>query len=275
MQLDKYVGSVLMGDQFNEVLDNIPLIKFMNNDDKHYKMQYTDGLNHDILPFDSMRSFSPGGIYITTIEYWFKHINAQKYYAREVIIPNDAYVYVESLDRIKCSQVFLKKKKEKTQLIKKLFDRYIRYSANIQGIVFKNLNLCIYSIYYIDPKYIDSCTLIKIIKTNSFFLEMIDPMYWTQELLLEATKQNGLSLKFIPRNLRSFEMLLNAVKQNGLSLEYIDPCDQNYRLHVEAVKQTGHAIKFIEQKSRTSEIIRHALKTPNTLGYLGKYGNYD
>lgn len=69
MQLDQYVGSVITGKQLNDTLGPIPLLKFMNNDDKHYDLQYKDGINYDILPFDSMHECAKGGIYVTSIEY--------------------------------------------------------------------------------------------------------------------------------------------------------------------------------------------------------------
>ena len=282
MSIAQYVGSVMFGDHFNKIIGHIPLLKFMNDNDKHYDLQYKDGINHDILPFNSSGTCSKGGIYITTVEYWSSYIYSYGKYAREVRIPDDAYVFIESLSKFKCSQIWLGIREEKIKLVEYMFDKYIKASKS-QDVIHKILSIDINTIYHINPEHIGIETLTKIIKTNGFYLEMmlgvINPLNLNlnqiQGLFLEAVKQNGLSLKLIPRELRTFEILLFAIKQNGLSLEYIDPCDQTYRLQMEAVKQTGHAIKYIRQESRNRDIIKLALKTPDTLKYLGNYGNYD
>ncbi len=277
MQLDRYIGFVVMGDQFNKMLGSnpIPLLKFMNNDDKHHGIQYKDGINYDILPFDSSGTFSKGGIYVTTIEYWFMYHSCYGDYCREVKIPDDAYVYIESLDRIKCSHIMLGKRKKKMRLIEKLMDQYIKKTENPQEIIYNFLHTSIYTIYRINPMLIDLNTLIRIVKNNGLLLEMIleiksMSVNLTHELLLEAVRQNGLALKFIEVKNRTFDVLLTAIKQNGLALKFINAIDQTYRLQIEAVKQNGHALQYIEQKSRNREILRYALKNPNVFKYLGK-----
>lgn len=272
MPLDKFIDSVITGKQLNEALGFVPLLKFMNDDDIHYGLQYKDGINHDILPFSSSGTCSPGGIYITTIEYWFIHINQPGDSGREVKIYDNAYVYVESINKLKCSQVWLGKREEKNQLVKRLFNQMIENNQkNAQEIIFKNLCLCIYTIRYIDDRYIEVITLIRIVKINGLFLEMIDPIYHTNELLLEAVKQNGLALKLVDPVNRTPEILLQAVKQNGLALRFIDSKNWTYRLLVEALKQTGHALQYINQEYRTRDILRHALKHPYALQYLGTW----
>lgn len=274
-QLEKYVGSVLKGYQFNNILGPvpIPLIKFMNNNDTHYGLEYKDGINYDILPFDISGICSKGGIYITTVEYWFTCIYGYGDYCREVKIPDDAYVYIESCDRLKCSHIFLGKRERKMEMIEHLLDQYIK-NTDSQETIYNLLKTNIYTIYRINPVIICMKTLVRIVKNNGMFLEMImdviDPTNLPHELLLEAVKQNGLVLKIINKSNRSFDILLAAVKQNGLALEFIDSVDQTYRLQIEAVKQTGHALQHIEQKSRNREILKHALKNPQAFKYLGK-----
>jgi hypothetical protein len=279
MSYDQYIGSVLFGDQLNRLLGSIPLIKFMHNDDKHYGMQYKSGMNHDIRPFDSI-TCSGGGIYFTTIEYWESHVWTYGDSGREVQIPDNAYVYIESHGKLKCSHIWLGDREEKFKLIHRLFDQYIKKSNSHDSnfdIVHRILSINIQSINHIDPVYLRIDTMIKIIKKCGNHLEMIvkifDPLKLPRELLILAVKQNGLALKFIPRESRTLEILLYAVRQNGMALEYIDPLDQPYVIQMEALRQTGHCIKYIDYRARKRDMFKQALKTPGTLKYLGNYSD--
>jgi len=278
MSCDQYIGSVLFGDQLNRLLGPIPLLKFMHDDDKHYGMQYKSGMNHDIKPFDSI-TCSGGGIYFTTIEYWESHVWTYGDSGREVRIPDDAYVYIESHDKLKCSHIWLGDREEKFKLIRRLFDQYIKSLSNPHDpdLVHRILSINIHSINHIDPMYLKMDTMIKMVKKCGNHLEMMvkifDPLMLPRELLMEAVKQNGLALKFIPRESRTLEILLYAVRQNGMSLEYIDPLDQPYVIQMEALRQTGHAIQHIDYMARKREMFKQALKTPGTLKYLGNHSD--
>lgn len=185
---------------------------------------------------------------------------------------------MESLDKLKCSHVWLGKREEKIQLVERLLDQYIR-SHQSQDTVYRILSICIYTIYHIDPKYIETETLRRLVRINGLFLEMIletiDPIDLTHELLLEAVKQNGLALKFINKSYRTYCILLAAVNQNGMALGFIDHCDQTYRLRIEAVKQTYNALQYIDHKSMDRSILRHAMKNPDAVRYFGKSDNHD
>jgi hypothetical protein len=65
--MNKYIGQTLTGKQVNEILDGMPLLKFMRDSDVHYGMKYVDGWNLDILPFNDSGKCSKGGLYVTQL----------------------------------------------------------------------------------------------------------------------------------------------------------------------------------------------------------------
>jgi hypothetical protein len=64
-------------------------LKITNSSEKHFGLQYHDGLNIDPLPFAKEGSCVPGGIYFTTPEYIYDFLEGGTY-VREVTIPEDA-----------------------------------------------------------------------------------------------------------------------------------------------------------------------------------------
>ncbi len=55
----------------------MPLLKFMNDDDRHYEMIYGTGFNEDLKEFDNTGNCQSDGIYVTvtTLDNHYNYIN--------------------------------------------------------------------------------------------------------------------------------------------------------------------------------------------------------
>lgn len=96
--LDLAVGRVYSGRVFNERC-TLPLYKLTNALERHYGMQYVDGLNVDTVPFSPSGTCMKGGMYFCTernMHEFFRSLKEIVVYRRRVTIPDDALVYVES-----------------------------------------------------------------------------------------------------------------------------------------------------------------------------------
>ena len=82
--------------------------KITNEDEEHYNYKYRDGLNEDINTFNPNGENELGGLYFTNIDNIFDYMN-YGINVREVIIPNDASVYVENKS-FKANKIILGKK---------------------------------------------------------------------------------------------------------------------------------------------------------------------
>jgi hypothetical protein len=65
--------------------------KITNKEERHHYLQYKDGLNVDIVPFNPIGSCEPGGIYFASKDI-FRFIDYGPW-IREVFLPEDARVY--------------------------------------------------------------------------------------------------------------------------------------------------------------------------------------
>lgn len=229
--LNNLIGKTITGQKLNELLDGMPLVKFMYDDDKHYSIEYKTGLNHDILPFNNSGKCRKGGIYITTLADYDTHIDMYGNYARRVTVDPDALVYIEPY-ALKCNKVNLQDRIPKNELIEQLFNEYATDFKRIMNLV----------------------------KLNGLALNKIESKDRTYEIILEAVRQNGLVLQFIELKDRTYEIMLEAVKQNGYALQFIDIKDRTYETMLEAVKQNGYAIECIESRQRRNEMILEAVK---------------
>ena len=120
LDLDQWTHRVVTGQQMNELLGQIPVLKFMRNNDLHYGMQYVTGDNLDIMSFRGYGECRNGGLYVTTILDYIDHYSEYGDYARRVRINPNALVYVET-GKFKCDEIFLEEKMPKV-LIDKIFN---------------------------------------------------------------------------------------------------------------------------------------------------------
>lgn len=184
--IDQYIHQTISGKQLNELLDGMPLLKFMNDDDIHFGMQYVTGDNLDILPFNDTGKCCRGGLYVTTLEkfplYWKKYGS----YARRVRISPQALVYVER-NKFKCDEICLEEKMLKEDLLKILFSEYTQYLKDNKSNKWK--------------KFVSM-----MIKKK--FIQFIEPCFLTKNLLMDAIKNDGLALQYIKDDMRTPELLM-------------------------------------------------------------------
>lgn len=96
---------VYSGTDFNKIYQGVKFYKLTFEDEIHNGYQFKDGLNIDNIPFSPEGSCQPGGIYFTEDKH-FDHWNFSHTYYREVMIPNDAKVYVEDA-KFKADKIIL------------------------------------------------------------------------------------------------------------------------------------------------------------------------
>lgn len=85
-------NTFLTGKEFNAMYKDKLFYKFTYDNDTHYGMTYTDGLNEDINEFST--SDNKTGIYFFETRRAFKHYNKKYGYIRKVTIPDDAKIGV-------------------------------------------------------------------------------------------------------------------------------------------------------------------------------------
>lgn len=109
LDTDTYIGKELSGEQFNKLFINIEFVKLTSCTENHNNFQFTDGLNVDIRQFNPVGECSAGGIYFTDLRkshLWIKYGSSVMEYIRNVIIPDDARVYIEK-NKFKADKIFL------------------------------------------------------------------------------------------------------------------------------------------------------------------------
>ena len=138
--------------------------KITNKEECHYGMEYKNGLNIDILPFDPTGPCCPGGIYFADKENICKFLN-YGCFIREVVIPGDALIYHEN-NKSKADKVILKERRDLSKvetwqwMIEEGIDIYIRdtvkdnkcllyamsngHTAIVQFLINNGVNFCNY-----------------------------------------------------------------------------------------------------------------------------------
>jgi hypothetical protein len=100
---------MLTGEQFNDKYRDHKFVKLTNKSEYHNDFQFQTGLNIDHIPFNPVGKCSAGGIYFTDINkylLWLTYSCQPMHWTRDVIIPNDAQVYVEN-NKFKCDRIIL------------------------------------------------------------------------------------------------------------------------------------------------------------------------
>lgn len=231
------IGRTMSGQQLNQLLDGMPLVKFMCTNDKHYEMQYVTGRNLDILPFNGKGRCSPGGIYVTTIGTWMEHYSDYGNYARRVRIDPDALVYIED-KQLKCDEVVLEERFLKDDLLKILFTEYIQYLRDKKSteIVDKFIN--------------------EMIDSNPFVVKFIRQDFLTPDKNSEIDSLYFNTSKFIDSKLLTPQIMIRAVKANCNFIR----CIQNEHRTPELVRAFVAQYHWIKEEEVTSELIALTFK---------------
>ena len=246
--LNNMIGQTITGKILNSIMEGIPFLKFMHDDDQHYGMKYVTGRNHDIEPFINSGQCEKGGIYFVTIghfnEYYrlFGSLSKEKY-ARRVRIDDDALIYIER-NKLKCNKIILEDRMKKKVLVKKLITETLRNGH---------------------PEVIH-----QIIEIDGRSIKYIDQKIMTHDMMIHGVKRDGLSIRYIDQNNKNIdEIIMEAVKQNGMSLQYIDPKLIIDQIRMEAIKNHSMAVQFIDPINVTRSMIECALTAyPFVIGFM-------
>ena len=206
----------------------------------HFSFEYKNGLNIDTLEFQPKSSCIGSGLYFTELNNlpkWFIMGN----YICKVIIPNDAYVYIE-INKFKADKIIL-------DLDNKVSIR--------DFYAWKNFNFCISAIkangnflQFIKNQTEELCLLA--IQNKGESLYFIKEQ--TEEICLLSIKQNGRNLQFA--NKQTEELCKLAVQENCYALEFVK--DQTEEICKLAIQENGYALEFV--KNQTEEICLLAVK---------------
>ena len=117
--LSGLTGLIMSGKNFNEITQSTPMYKALTFNEKHNGYQFVVGRNVDTQPFKTDGCCCPGGIYFSdknNIRSW----SAGYSHVRQVLIPDDAQVYIESCDKAKTSIIMLGCRKYNDQQVRLL-----------------------------------------------------------------------------------------------------------------------------------------------------------
>lgn len=260
--LKEHENKVLSGKEVKEIMGKLSayFIKFTNDTDKHYGMKYVTGLNVDIVPFNPRGSCSEGGIYFCHIYSCFDYIYAYGDFARQVILPDDAKIYVEK-EKVKADKVILGEKFSKKNLVREM----MRNASILDPNRTKKCLMEILKVSVINFKYVNELTgahdiMIEIIKKNGHQIKDIDQEIRTHEMMVEAVKSAGYAIRHINQEYRTDEIMIESVKNNGDAIKYIKQEFRTKEMMIEAIKNKARAIRHIKQEFRTDEMMIEAVK---------------
>lgn len=112
INLNNFIGWILSGKLFNILFRKMKFVKLTNITEIHNGFHFKDGLNVDNKKFNPHEECSAGGIYFTEkikMRIWFHYSHSVMVYCRNVSIPNDAKVYIET-DKLKADKIILSKR---------------------------------------------------------------------------------------------------------------------------------------------------------------------
>jgi|SRR5579872_7193541 len=182
-----YVGKTISGEKFSALFSDILFVKLTNESEIHNGYQYHDGFNSDMHEFSHDKDCSKGGFYFTTKNYAYKWINYRNdlmYHMRQVNVPYNAKVYIESFCKFKTDN-FILWEREPIDI-----DIYVRF--------------CIAAIYESRVK-----PLCEAIRDRDFYLKIV--------------KFNGNLLQFIPYELRDVEICVEAINNYSYASTHVPP----------------------------------------------------
>lgn len=291
---DDFIGKELSGSDFNRIYKNYKFVKLTNKEENHNNFQFQDGLNIDNIPFNPNGSCSKGGIYFIeeqNIGKWTQYGTYIMYYVRDVIIPNDAKVYVEK-DKFKADKLILSvrmslNKKYTLIRLKKNGYELARISNSIKDKDMCMIAICEnnYAIMYVPKSILDkdiyleattcfsydssyNITMLAIC-INGLILEHVPEELKDRKICINALKENGNALQFVPEILKDREMCDEAITNNGNALQFVPEELKDRDMCTNAVKQTGNALRFVPEHMKNREICMKAMKvTDYSLEYV-------
>jgi hypothetical protein len=285
LKLSEYVGKVLTGREVTDILDGMPLLKFMNDNDTHFGMTYKTGINVDVVQFNPNGKCCDGGIYLATLDGFVGYYNRYGSYARRAYLEDDAKVYVEH-HKIKCDKVILEERKLKDDLLAELYCQYVS-SGKIMYVpqnIFRNyrdvkssdaiknmLNISPHGIQYIRRKMRTDDLVKHVVGIDGTTLKHIDIKQRTAEINKIAVTQNGMALQYVPKELQISDIIRCAVGQTYKAFFLLDDTQKTQQIMKYVLELNGDAMMAIPLNKRTIDLMKIALKSnPNSIVHFSK-----
>ena len=271
----------ITGKQLKEIIGDMPLLKFMFDNDQHYGMKYRTGVNEDLLEFKNDDMCSSGGIYVTTLDNFNHYCGHYGSYARRVHIEDDALIYVED-KKLKCNKVTLSEREPNKDLIRKLFLEYVSNKNNeeilklicraprlcefipindsTEGVIIEAIRLNQNVFEFLNKSQMTPRIVMEVIDNDGTLIRFIDSDSITNEMIIRAVKQNGSAIAHVDKKIRTPEIIMLAVKQCGNVIQYLDDDEMTPDIVLEAIEQDNNSFSYLAKKHRTPEIIMKAVK---------------
>lgn len=286
------IGTILSGNEFNEIYGNIKFVKLLNDNMVHchkdqksgriLSFEYNFGLNIDVRPVDHL---GKGMSFCAQSKIDLFRNRYGKYYAY-ISIPNDAHVYVGAdrfktdmlifTDIYKLSDNSLKCRKNKhilkhseDQTEEQCITAVQRDGMELSRVKNQTEKICMAAVQqnyqalcYVRNQTDEIC--IAAIRQNYRALQYVHNQ--TDEMCKIATRQNYAALCHVKKELRTEEICKYVVAQCGSMLDYVP--NQTEELCIIAVRQYGLALKCV--KIQTEKICKQAVQNN---GFSLKYVN--
>jgi hypothetical protein len=100
-------------------------VKLTTRDCIHNGFEFKEGLNVDVIPFNTSGYCTPGGIYICEFQHillWLSYNDKEMYWMWDVDIPDDAKIYKEPKQKVKCDKLILSNKRPIYQNYKEIYE---------------------------------------------------------------------------------------------------------------------------------------------------------
>lgn len=299
-----YYLKVITGREFNELFSHHTFIKLTNETENHNTFQFHDGLNVDIIEFNPKGECNPGGIYFTEFEkahMWLYYSTNYMKYIREVIIPDDACVYVEK-DKFKANKIFLCLKKEIDidLYIKGINKNTYLCCLNLLPDSLKTKEICLKSIklhsgtfhtlhrvpiklrdkeicmenarkcggiYNVPIEILDKELCIEAVKYNYNALYDIPSTILDKDICMIAVRHFNIGLSHIPTRFRDKDICMVVLKRDKYSLAHVPSDILDKELCLIAVKNNNNALQYVPLEFRDHEVCEVAIKHD----YVGNY----
>lgn len=273
-ELEDLENQTITGKQLKEIIGDMPLLKFMNNNDRHFEMTYKTGVNKDVIEFDNTGCCSSGGIYVTTLGHSHNYSNSYGDFARRVHIDDDALIYIES-SKLKCNKVTLDEKKLKDELMDELFSEYVR-NKNVDQIA-QVLSESPTFIKFFELNESTEELFMETVKKDVSFIRHIDfnrcMSNLTSNIAIELVRYSWTLLQHIPNKLKNYDMIMIAIEQNKNAILYINGEMMTEEIIMAVIKKDDNLLNYIDGQYLTQRIVTDTLcKYPKSLAYFLKHG---
>lgn len=253
---DKYriIGGVKWGDYLNIDISNITIFNTTNSD-KSKGIYFTNSTN-------AWRQL----LYQHSLEYM-----------RNIIIPVDAKIYIDS-NGFRTDRLILcpKKKIPREIYVKAIKQPFRNLELKWVPIELRDREMCmaaldrdITNLQYFPPELFDDNTCMELVKLNEVVLKYIPLNVITKEVCIEAVRTYGYAIEYVPLNILDKNICIEAVKQNGLTLDLLPLEFIDKEICVIAVQQYDGALVCVPNEFIDVEMCKLSVKrNSNNIRYV-------